>query len=174
MLNFECLTLFFNTMTYNHIKVYIGLLLLFSHLVVSNSFLCVCVQLFVTQWAAACQAFLSFTTSGVCSNLSRVKSQSDAIHPSHPLSSPSPLAFSLSQHQGLSQWVSSLHQVAKVWSFSFSNSPSMNIQGWFPLGLTGWISLKSMGLSRVFSNTTVQRHQFFGTQPKVLTLLWKF
>ena len=41
----------------------------------------------------------------------------------------------------------------------------MNIQGWFPLGLSGWISLQSKGLSRVFSNTTVQKHQFFGTQP---------
>ena len=40
----------------------------------------------------------------------------------------------------------------------------MNIQDWFPLGWTGWISLQSMGLSRVFSNTTVQKHQFFGTQ----------
>ena len=41
---------------------------------------------------------------------------------------------------------------------------SMNIQDWFPLGLTGWISLQSKGLSRVFSNTTVQKHQFFDTQ----------
>ena len=40
----------------------------------------------------------------------------------------------------------------------------MNIQDWFPLGLTGWISLQSMGFWRVFSNTTVQKHQFFGTQ----------
>ena len=40
----------------------------------------------------------------------------------------------------------------------------MNIQGWSPLGWTGWISLQSMGLSRVFSNTTVQKHQFFGAQ----------
>ena len=40
----------------------------------------------------------------------------------------------------------------------------MNIHGWFPLGWTGWISLQSKGLSRVFSNTTVQKHQFFGTQ----------
>ena len=39
----------------------------------------------------------------------------------------------------------------------------MNIQDWFPLGLTGWISLQSKGLSRVFSNTTVQKHQFFST-----------
>ena len=41
----------------------------------------------------------------------------------------------------------------------------MNIQDWFPLGWTGWISLKSKGLSRFFTNTTVQKHQFFGTQP---------
>ena len=40
----------------------------------------------------------------------------------------------------------------------------VNIQDWFPLGLTGWVSLQSKGLSRVFSNTTVQKHQFFGTQ----------
>ena len=49
-----------------------------------------------------------------------------------------------------------------------SASPSvlpMKIQGWFPLGWTGWISLQSKGLSRVFSNTTVQKHQFFGAQP---------
>ena len=50
----------------------------------------------------------------------------------------------------------------KYWSFSFNISPSMNIQDWLPLGLTGWISLLSKGLSRVFSNTTVQKHQFFG------------
>ena len=54
---------------------------------------------------------------------------SDTIQPSHPLSSPSPPAFNLSQHQGLSQWVSSLHQVAKYWSFSFSISPSNEYSG---------------------------------------------
>ena len=42
--------------------------------------------------------------------------------------------------------------------------PPMSIQHWFPLGLTGWISLQSKGLSRVFSITTVQKHQFFGAQ----------
>ena len=45
----------------------------------------------------------------------------------------------------------------------------MNIQDWFPLGWTGWISLQSKGLSRVFSNTTVQKHQFFGTQLSLLS-----
>ena len=74
---------------------------------------------------------------------------SDAIQPFHPLSSPSSPAFNLSQHQGLFQWVSSLHQVA---SASASVLP-MNIQDWFPLGLTGLISLQSKGLTRVFSNT---------------------
>ena len=43
----------------------------------------------------------------------------------------------------------------------------MNIQDWFPLRLTGWISLQSKGHSRVFSNSTVQKHQFFGTQPSL-------
>ena len=82
----------------------------------------------------------------------------DAIQPSHPLSSPSP-AFYLSQHQGLFQWVSSSHQVAEVLKLQLQHP--MNIQDRFPLGLTGLISLKSKGLSRVFSNTTVQKHQFF-------------
>ena len=88
----------------------------------------------------------------------------DAIQPSHPLSSPSPPAFNLSQPQGLFQWIGSLHQVPKYWSFSFSISPSKECSGWFPLGWTGWISLQSKGLSRVFSNTIVQKHQFFGAQ----------
>ena len=54
---------------------------------------------------------------------------SDAIQPSHPLLSPSPSAFNLSQHRGLFQWVSSLHQVAKYWSFRFSISPSNEYSG---------------------------------------------
>ena len=52
-----------------------------------------------------------------------------------------------------------------IGSFSFNISPSNEyIQDWFPLGRTGWISLQSKGLSRVFSNTTVQKHQFFSAQ----------
>ena len=89
---------------------------------------------------------------------------SDAIQPSHPLSSPSP-TFNLSQLQGPFKWVSSSHQVAKVLEFQLQASVlPMNTQDWSPLGWTGWISLQSKGLSRVFSNTTVQKHQFFGTQ----------
>ena len=85
----------------------------------------------------------------------------DAIEPSHPLSSPSPPAFNLSQHQGLFKWVSSSHQVAKLLEFQFQPSVlPMNTQDWFPLGWIRCISLQSKGLSRVFSNTTVQKHQF--------------
>ena len=52
----------------------------------------------------------------------------------------------------------------KYWTFSFSNSSSNETQHWSPLGWTAWISLESKGLSRVFSNTTVQKHQFFHAQ----------
>ena len=89
----------------------------------------------------------------------------DAIQRSHPLSPLSPPAFNLSQHQGLFQWVLSLHQVAKSITVSASTSVlPMNIQDWSPLELIGWISLQSKGLSRIVSNTTVQKHQFFGAQ----------
>ena len=81
---------------------------------------------------------------------------SDAIQPSHPLSPSSPPAFNLSQHQGLFQWVSSLHHVANA-SVSVWVLP-VNIQGWFLLGLTGFISLQSKGLSRVFSSTTIWKN----------------
>ena len=92
----------------------------------------------------------------------------DAIQPSHPLSSPSPLALHHSQHQGLFQWVNSSHQVAKVLGDTTSASVlPMNIQNWFPLGWTALVSLQSKRLSGVFSNTTVQKHQFFGTQPSL-------
>ena len=85
----------------------------------------------------------------------------DAIQPSHPQSSPSPPAFNLSQHQGLfSRFFASGGQSIGA-SASASVLP-MNIQDWFPLGSTGLISLLSKGLSRVFSNITLQKHQFFG------------
>ena len=93
----------------------------------------------------------------------------DDIQPSHPLSSPSPPTFNLSQHQGLfpmSQFFASGGQSIGV-SASASVLP-MNIQDWFPLGLTGLISLLSKGFSRVFSSITVQRHLFFGLQPSLL------
>ena len=68
---------------------------------------------------------------------------SDAIQPSHPLSSPSPPAHNSSQRQSLFQWVNSLHEVAKVLEFSFSIIPSKEHPGWSPSEWTGWISLQS-------------------------------
>ena len=89
----------------------------------------------------------------------------DTIQPSHPLSSPSVPAHNLSQHQGLFKWVSSLHHVAKVLEFQSTSVLPMYTQDLSPLGWTGWNSLQSKGLSRVFSNTAVQKHQFFSAQP---------
>ena len=89
---------------------------------------------------------------------------SDAIQPSHPLSPPFPPVLSLSQRQGLFQKINCSYQVAKVLELQLSISPPMNIQGWFPLGLTDLISFLSKGLSRVFSSTTIQKNQFSSTQ----------
>ena len=80
----------------------------------------------------------------------------------HPTISSSVIPFNLSQHPVLFKWISSLHQVAKVLEFQFNISPSNEDSGLISLGCTGWISLQSMGLSRVFN--TVQKHQFFSTQ----------
>ena len=129
----------------------------------------------------------------------------DTIQPSHPLSSPSPPALSLSQHQWVSEVAQSCLTLCDLMDCSLStrllplwDSPGkstgvgchlsfqmsqffasggqsigvsasasvlpINIQGWFPLGWTGLISSQSKGLSRVFSNTTVQKHQFFSAQ----------
>ena len=89
---------------------------------------------------------------------------SDAIQPSHPLSCPSPPALNLSQHQGLFKWVSSLHQGQSIGVSVSTSVLPVNTQDWSLLGWTGWISLQSKGLSRVFSNTTVEKHQFFDAQ----------
>ena len=110
----------------------------------------------------ACQASLSITSSW--SSLRHIHRVSDAIQPSHPLSSPSSPAPNPSQHQSLFQWVNSSHEVAKVLEFSaLASVLPKKSQGWSPLQWTAWISLQSKGLSRVFSNTTVQTHQFFST-----------
>ena len=107
---------------------------------------------FATPWTAACQAFLYITDSQSILKHMSIKS----VMPSNLiiLSSPSPSAFNFSQNQGLFQWVSSLHQVAKYWSFSFSIRPYREYSDWFPLGLTGMISLLSEELSGVFCSTT--------------------
>ena len=125
------------------------------------------VWLFATPWTAARQTSLSITNSRSCSNscpLSRW---------CHPTISSSVIHFS-SCLQGLFQCFSAsgsftVNQffISGGQSFGVSASTSVlpeKIQDWFPLGWTGWISLQCKGLSRVFSNTTVQKHQFFNTQ----------
>ena len=80
----------------------------------------------------------------------------EAVQPSHPLLSPSRPALNLPHHQGPLKWVDSSHQVAKVFEFNFILVLLVNIQSWFPLGLTCLISLHSKELSRVLSNNTVE------------------
>ena len=88
---------------------------------------------------------------------------SDVIQPSHPLSSHSPTALNHFKNQGLFQGVNYSHHVAKVLEFQ------LQYQSWWCWGLISfridWLDLLAVqGLSRVFSNNTVQKHQFFGTQ----------
>ena len=121
------------------------------------------VWLFATPWIAARQASLSITTSRSLLKLMSIESVMPSSHPilCHPLlllppSLPASGSFPVSQFfawGGQSIGVSASASVLPV-----------NTQDWSPLGWTGWISLQSRGLSRVFSNTTLQKHQFFGAQ----------
>ena len=122
------------------------------------------VQLFTTPWIAARQATLSITNSRgfIQSCVHRV---GDAIQPSHPGSSPFPSApnplpasasFPMSQ---LFTWGGQSTGVSTLASFLPKKA-----KGWSPSEWTGYISLQSKGLSRVFSNTTFQKHQFFSAQ----------
>ena len=129
----------------------------FSHSVMSDS---------AAPWTAACQASLSITNSWSLIQ-THLHWAGDTIQPSHPLSSPSPPSFNLSQHQGLFKWISSLDQVQSIGVSASTSVLPMNTQDWSPLGWTGWISLPLKGLSRVFSNTTVQKHRSFSTQPSL-------
>ena len=120
------------------------------------------VWLFATQWTAARQASLSFTVSW---NLLRLMSI-DLVMPSNHLILCSsllllPLMFT---NLPMSQLFPSGSQSIGASASASASVFPMNIQGWFPLGLTDLISLQSKGLSRVFSNTIVQKHQFFGAQ----------
>ena len=122
------------------------------------------VQLFATPWSAARQASLvhhplpEFTQT-------HVHRVSDAIQPSHLLLSPSPPASNPSQHESLFQWVKLFEWGGQSTGASaLASFLPKKSQGWSPSEWTGWISLHSKGLSRVFSNTTVQKHQFFGVQ----------
>ena len=89
----------------------------------------------------------------------------DAIQPSHPLSSPSPLPSIFPSIRVFSNEVAVCIRWQKYWISASASVLPMNTQDWSPLGWTSWISLQSKGLSRVFSNTTVQKCQSFSTQP---------
>ena len=121
------------------------------------------VRLFATLWTETRQASLSITNFQSLLKLMSIESVMSSnnfilCHPLLLLPSIFPSIKDFSKESALRiRW-------PKYWSFSFSISPSMNIQDLFPLGWTGWISLKSKGLSRVFSNTTVQKHWFFSAQ----------
>ena len=122
------------------------------------------VQLFVTPWTAACQASLSFTISRSLLKLMFIES----VMPSNHFVICRPLLL-------LPSFFHSIRVFSKNWLLSSSGQSigasasasalPMNIQDWFPIGLTDLISLQSKGLSRVFPSTTVWKHQFFCTKP---------
>ena len=121
------------------------------------------VRLFVTPWTAACQASLSITNSRSLLKLMSIELVMPSNHLilCHPLLL-LPSIFPSIRSFPMSQFFSSGAQRIGV-SASASVLP-MNTQDWLSLEWTGWISLQPKGLSRVFSNTTVQKHQFFGAQ----------
>ena len=122
-----------------------------------------CVRLFVTPRTAARQASLSITISR-----SPPKPMSiESVMPSNHVILCCPLLLLPSIFPSIRVFSneSALHiRWPKYWSLASTSVAPMNTQDWSPLGWTGWISLQSRGLSRVFSNTTVQKHQFFGAQ----------
>ena len=129
----------------------------------SVQFSCSVVSNFVTPWTAARQASLSITNSRSLPKLMSIESEMPSNHlilccPLLLL----PSIFLTSGSFQMNQFFTSGGQSTGV-SASTSDLP-VNTQDWFPLGWIGWISLQSKGLSRVFSNTTVQKHQFFSVQ----------
>ena len=146
-----CVTFYRQWFFYNVLSV---------HSVQSLSRVC----LFVTPWTAACHASLSITNSQRLPKLMSTKS----VMPSNHLILCCPLLLLPSMFPSIrvfSKEPALRIRWPKYWSFSFTSVLPMNTQGWSPLAWTGWISLQSKGLSRVFSNTTVQKHQFFDAQP---------
>ena len=124
------------------------------------------VWLFATPCSAAPQASLSFSFSRSLLKLMSIESvmPSNRLILLHPLSS-CLQSFPASGSFPMSQLIASGGQ--SIGASASTPVLPMNIQDWFPLGLAYLISLQSKGLSRVFSNTTVQKHQFFGTQPSL-------
>ena len=122
------------------------------------------VRLFTTPWTAVSQASLFINNSQSLPKLMSIES----VMPSKHLILCCPLLLLLSIFPSIRVFSSASAlpiRWPKYWSFSFNISPSNEYSGWFPLGWTGLISLLSNRLSRVFSSTTVQKHQFFHAQP---------
>ena len=124
------------------------------------------VRLFATPWTTACQASLSIANTWSLLKLMSIESVVPSNHLilHRPLLLPPSIFPSIRVFSNESalriRWL-------KYWSFSFSISPSNENQDWFPLRWTGWISFQSKGLSRVFSNTTVQ-----STNSSVLSFIY--
>ena len=129
------------------------------------------VQMFVMPWTSACQASLPFTSPEVSSNSCPL---SQWCHPTISLSVvpfsclqsfPASGSFPMSQLSASGDQSIGVSALASVLP--------MNIQGWFPLGLTGLIYLLSKGLSRIFSSTTIQRHKFLVNLYSLLSSLYR-
>ena len=121
------------------------------------------VQLFVTPWIPACQASLSITNSWSSPKLKCIKSVMPSSHlilcrPLLLLPPPLPASESFPMSQLCASGGQSIGASASA------SVPPMNTQDWSPSEWTGWISLQAKGLARVFSSTTVQKHQFFCAQ----------
>ena len=122
------------------------------------------VWIFATPWTATCQVSLSFTISWSLFKLMSIES----VIPSNPLILCVPFSSCLQSFPASGSFLMSWLFASGGLSIGASVSVlPMNIQDWFPLGLTGLISLQSKGFSRVFSNTTVQKHQFINAQPSL-------
>ena len=119
------------------------------------------VWILLSPWTAIHQTWLFITNSWGLPKLMSIES----VMPSNQITVPSPFSSCppFFPTSGFFQWVSSSHQVASIGVSASVSVLPMNIQDWI-LGWTGWISLMSKWLSRVFSNTTVQKHQFFDAQ----------
>ena len=121
------------------------------------------VWLFATPWIAACQASLSITNSRSSLRLTSIESMMPSSHlilGRHLLLLP-PIPPSI---RVFSSESTLRVRCQSIGVSALASVLPMNTQDWSPSEWTGWISLQSKGLSRVFSNTTVQKHQFFGTQ----------
>ena len=159
---------FFNLVTLPQANLFLILcrvtyFFILTNTIFSVQFSCSVVSDFATPWTAAFQASLSITNSRSLLKLTSIES----VMPFNHLILCCPLFLLPSIFPSIRSFQMSQLFASGGQSIGLSISASVlpvNTQDWSPLEWTGWISLQSQGLSRVFSNTTVQMHQFFGTQ----------